>query len=204
MPEPDPFASPFHRVDLPGQGHAHAPLPPGFQLPAPMPPVHPADLGPRRPVTTTVASWSWIAGAVLAVIALPALFYTGVDLLTDDLVRDSAADVDPMTRGEAELSARFTPVLLMLSLAVLSVPFVIAAAKLRSGRNWARVTLTALGLPAGAFGFVWMLVFAAGGVPYVHWLWGVAWSWAFLGACALGFATMYLPASNAYTRAVTR
>ena len=56
MPEPDPFASPFHRVDLPGQGHAHAPLPPGFQLPAPMPPVHPADLGPRRPVTTTGSS----------------------------------------------------------------------------------------------------------------------------------------------------
>ncbi|MFJ6670923.1 hypothetical protein ACIQMJ_07420 [Actinosynnema sp. NPDC091369] len=202
MPEPDPFASPFHRVDLPGQ--ADAPLPPGYRLPAPMPPVHPADFTPRRPVTTTVASWCWIAGAVLAVIALPALFYTGIDVLTDELVRDSATDADPMTRGEAELSARFTPILFMLPLVVLSAPFVVAAGKLRSGRNWARVTLTVLALPAGAFGLVWMLVFASGGVPYVHWVWGVVWAWVFLGVCALGFVAMYLPASNAYTRAVTR
>lgn len=204
MPEPDPFASPFHHVDLPGQGQADAPLPPGFQLPAPMPPVGPADYAPRRPVTATVASWCWIAGAVLVVIALPGVFYTGIDGLAADLVRDSAAEGDSLTRGEADVAARLTPVLFALGLAVLSVPFVIAAAKLRSGRNWARILLTVLSLPVGAFGLLAMLGFASGGLPHVDWVVGVAWSWAFLGVCALGFVAMYLPASNAYTRSVTR
>ncbi|MCC8244330.1 hypothetical protein [Saccharothrix luteola] len=203
MPEPDPFASPFHHVELPGQGRSNTPLPPGFQLPAPMPPVGAADFAPRRPVTATVASWSWIAGAVLVVLALPGLFYTGLDAFADDLVRDSAGETDALTRTEAEVAARLTPVLFALGFAVLSVPFVIAAAKLRSGRNWARILLTVLGLPVGAFGVVAMLVFASG-VTYVDWVVGVAWSWAFLGVCALGFVAMYLPASNAYTRSVTR
>ncbi|MEU4764979.1 hypothetical protein AB0H12_17145 [Actinosynnema sp. NPDC023794] len=203
MPEPDPFASPFHHVELPGQGPSNTPLPPGFQLPAPMPPVGPADYAPRRPVTATVASWSWIAGAVLVVLALPGLFYTGLDAFADDLVRDSAGEPDALTRTEAEVAARLTPVLFALGFAVLSVPFVIAAAKLRSGRNWARILLTVLGLPVGAFGIVAMLMFASG-VTYVDWVVGVAWSWAFLGVCALGFVAMYLPASNAYTRSVTR
>ncbi len=204
MPEPDPYASPFQPVDLPGQGRANAPLPPDYRLPAPMPPVHPNDLAPRRPVTMTVASWCWIAGAALVVFALPGLAYTGMDVLTDDLVRDSAAGGDPLTRGEAELIARFTPLVLVPALAVVSVPFVLAAAKLRSGRNWARVTLTVLGPPVAVFGLVTLLVFAFGGLPYVHWLVGVAWSWVFLGVSALGFVAMYLPASNAYARSVTR
>jgi hypothetical protein len=204
MPEPDPFASPFHHADVPGQGRSDAPLPPGYHLPAPMPAVGPHELAPRRPVTTTVASWSWIAGAALVVLGLPGLFYTGVDVLADDLLRDSASATDPVTRGQAELSARFTPIVFAIAFAVPAVPFVIAAAKLRSGRNWARVTLTALTLPAAIFGFLAMLMFASGSLPYVRWLWGVAWSWLFLGVCALGFVAMYLPASNAYARAVTR
>lgn len=203
MPEPDPFASPFHHVELPGQEQSNTPLPPGFQLPAPMPPVGPAEYAPRRPVTATVASWSWIAGAVLVVLALPGLFYTGLDAFADDLVHDSAAEPDALTRGEAEVAARVTPVLFAFGFAVLSVPFVLAAAKLRSGRNWARILLTVLSLPVGAFGIVAMLMFASG-VTYVDWLVGVGWSWAFLGVCALGFVAMYLPASNAYTRSVTR
>lgn len=204
MPEPDPFASPFHHADVPGQGQADTPLPPGYQLPAPMPPVSGDDPAPRRPVTTTVASWCWIAGAALVVLGLPCLAYTGIDLLTDDLLRDSATADDPITRGQAELSARFTPIVFALAFAVLSVPFVIAAAKLRSGRNWARVLLTALTPLAGLFGLLAMLVFISGSLPYVQWVWGVVWSWAFLGVCALGFVAMYLPASNAYARAVTR
>ncbi|NUT50177.1 MAG: hypothetical protein HOV94_23125 [Saccharothrix sp.] len=202
MSEPDPFASPFHRVDLPGQGAA--PLPPGFRLPAPMPPVHPGELGPRRPVTTTVASWCWLAAAALVVLALPGLMYTGIDALADQLVRDAAADRDPLSRGDAVAVARLTPVVFAFGFAVPSVPFVIAAFKLRSGRNWARVLLTVLAVPAAPFGVVALLVFAAGGMPYVHWVWGVAWAWVFLGACALGLVTMYLPASNAYVRAVAR
>ncbi|XVS64081.1 hypothetical protein ACQPYE_38520 [Actinosynnema sp. CA-299493] len=208
-PDPDPFTSPFHHVDLPGRGPSNAPLPPGFQLPAPMPPVGAGEYAPRRPVTATVASWCWIAGAVLVVLALPGLFYTGIDGLADDLARapavqpDAPLQADPLTRGEAEVAARLTPVLFALGFAVLSVPFVIAAAKLRSGRNWARVLLTVLGLPGAAFGLVAMLMFASG-ETYVDWVVGVAWSWVFLGVCALGFVSMYLPASNAYTRAATR
>ncbi|MFD0199331.1 MULTISPECIES: hypothetical protein [Saccharothrix] len=204
MPEPDPFASPFHQVDLPGQDRADAPLPPGFQLPAPMPPVDQHDFAPRRPVTATVASWCWIAAAALVVLVLPGLFYTGMDGLADDLVRDSEAQPDPMSRGEAELVAWFTPIPFAILFAVLSVPFLIAAAKLRAGRNWARITLTVLALPSAAFGLVAMLVSAADGMPHVHWLVGVAWSWVFLGACALGFVAMYLPASNTYTRLAPR
>ncbi|QQQ76084.1 hypothetical protein IOD16_34415 [Saccharothrix sp. 6-C] len=203
MSEPDPYASPFHHVDLPGQGRSDAPLPPGFRLSAPMPPVGSGEYAPRRPVTATVASWCWIAGAALVVLALPGLFYTGIDGLTDDLLRDSADRPDALTRGQAEVAARLTPALFALGFAVLSVPFVIAAAKLRSGRNWARVLLTVLGLPVAAFGLVAMLMFASG-VTYVDWVVGVAWSWVFLGVCALGFVSMYLPASNAYTRSAAR
>ncbi|MEU4739464.1 hypothetical protein AB0G02_03225 [Actinosynnema sp. NPDC023658] len=202
MSEPDPFASPYHRVDLPGQ--AGAPLPPGYALPAPMPAVGPQELPPARPVTSTAAFWCWVAGAVLTVLVLPGLVYSGVDVLTDELLRDPSTGNDPMGRGEAELVARLTPVFVGFGLGVLSVPYLIAAFKLRSGRRWARVVLTALAPISLLFGFLMLLAFASGRVRYVHWSLGVAWSVVFLGVCALGVVTMYLPASNAYTRAVTR
>ncbi|MEU4444322.1 hypothetical protein AB0K14_18705 [Actinosynnema sp. NPDC050801] len=209
MSEPDPFASPYHRVDLPGQAnaphhHPPAPLPPGYHPPVPMPPVDPRDVGPRRPVTTTVASWCWIAAAVLVVIVLPGLVYTGVDGLTAEILRDSADADDPAARTAAELGARITPALFALAFAVLSVPYLIAAVKLRSGRGWARIVLTVLAMPSAAFGIVMLLVFVSGSMPYVHWGLGVAWSCVFFGICAQGLVAMYLPASNAYTRSVTR
>ncbi|MFD1146837.1 hypothetical protein [Saccharothrix hoggarensis] len=196
MSEPDPFASPYHQVHLPGE--PKAPLPPGHGWPAPMPSADGRDVPLPRPATITGAFWSWIAGSVLVVLVLPGLMYTGLDLLAADIERDSVAQGDPVTPTGASFIARFVPVMVLFGFAVLSVPYVIAAFKLRSGRNWARVLLAVLGGFGVVFALLVLLMFASGDMPYVHWGVGFGWSLAHLAACLLGLVTMFLPPSNAY------
>ncbi|RKT57896.1 hypothetical protein [Saccharothrix australiensis] len=202
MSEPDPFASPFHHVRLPGQ--TSAPTPPGYagHPGLPMPAVDPRALPPPRPLALTTASWSWLAGAVLVVFGLPALFFAGGDAFADELYNGSRDDPEPLTRTEAEFGARFTPVLFGLGFAVLAVPFVLAALKLRSGRDWARVLLAALGVPALLFGLFMLISFTSGVAPYVPSPVGLAWVALFLVSVVAGFVAMFLPASNHHVRAV--
>ncbi|MBP2339516.1 MFS family permease [Saccharothrix coeruleofusca] len=199
MSEPDPFASPFHPVHLPGE--PSGPVPAGYGYPAPMPAAQPGPLA-QRPVTTTASFWSWIAGALLTVLVLPGLYYLRLDLLGADLHAESQLDPTPLTRAEADLLAAFLPLIYGAGLAVASVPFVVAAFKIRSGRNWARVTLAVLGGVAIVFGLLMLGLFASGTITYVPWLVGVAWSLAFLASVLLGIVAMFLPASNAYVRSV--
>lgn len=200
MAEPDPFASPYHPVHLPGQ--PGGPTPVGYGYPVPMPPAQPVR-AVVRPATTTASFWSWITGALLTVLVLPGLFYLRLDLIGADLHADSLTTADPLTRAEADLGAALTPLMFALAFAVAAVPFVIAAFKVRSGRNWARVLLAVLGGAAIVFGLLMLGLFASGEIPYVHWLVGVGWSLAFLASVLLGIVAMFLPASNAYVRSVS-
>jgi lipopolysaccharide export LptBFGC system permease protein LptF len=195
MSEPDPFASPYHQVHLPGQ--PSAPMPVGYGYPAPMPSLSVHEL--RRPTALTVAFWAWITGALLTVFALPGLYYTGIDAMVEDFYQD-ARNGAPLSRGEAELTARLTPLAFMAFFAVLAVPFVVAAFKVRAGRNWARVTLAVLGGMALVFGLTALVTFAVEAIPYVHWSLGVAWALVFMGSVLLGVVTMFLPPANAYVR----
>ncbi|MBY8852784.1 hypothetical protein K7G98_32970, partial [Saccharothrix sp. MB29] len=170
MPDPGPFESPYHHVTLPGQAAHEAP--PGYPgWVGPMPAAVEQGAAPTRPATLTAASWSWLAATALFVLGLPALLYTGADALADDILADSQATGDPLTRAEAEVGARFTPVLFGLGFAVLSTPFVVAALKLRSGREWARVLLAVL----GAIGFV-VGLFALFALPHAHSSAGLVWA----------------------------
>lgn len=201
MSESDPFASPYHQVNVPGQ--PNAPMPPGSGWPAPMPPVDARDLSVPRPLTMTVSFWCWMAGTLLVVVVLPGLFYTAVDVLTADLLSDAAAENEPLTTNGAELIARLMPAFFAAGFAIAAVPFVLCAVKARSGRNWARVVLTVLGALGILFGLIMLIAFTSDQLP-VHWVLGAAWTFVFLTACVLGIVAMYLPASNAYVRSVTR
>ncbi|MBB5954729.1 hypothetical protein FHS29_001299 [Saccharothrix tamanrassetensis] len=204
MSEPDPFASPFHQVDLPGRpGRPRPPVPAFTGYPLPMPEVDSRTFAPPRPAALTAAFWCWIVGAVLVVLVLPAVFYTGGNALADELYAESQqTDQDPMSRQSAEYAARLTPVLFGFGFAVPAVLFVIAAFKLRGGQNWARVLLAVLGGMAILFGSLLFLSFVTGSVPYANWLIGTIWSLVFLASVILGVVAMFLPPSNTYLRSV--
>ncbi|WP_309118005.1 hypothetical protein [Saccharothrix sp.] len=224
MPEPDPFASPFHHVRLPGEpepttGYGYlGPMPgapepstnpyaaPNYPVPTAYPYVSAGSVhitALERPVALLVASWSWLVATVLVVIVLPGLFFVFPDVLADELYEDSQADIEPMTRAEAEVVAQLTPMFFVAIFVVLAVPYVIAAIKLRGGRNWPRVLLAVLGAVGAVFGLGMLTAFATGSIPYVNWLVGTVWALLFLGAVFLGIVAMFVPPANAYVRAVS-
>ncbi len=198
MPEPDPFASPFHAVDLPGQ--PSGPVPAGFAgYPMPMPEIH-GGFAPPRPAALTVAFWCWLAGTLLVVVLLPAVFLTDVDAFAEDLYQRSLNTPDPNTREEAAIGATLTPVLFGFGFAVPAVLFVIAAFKMRAGRHWARVLLAVLGAFAVLFGLFMVIGFTSGALAYVNWVLGTVWALVFLASVMLGIVAMFLPPSNDYVR----
>ncbi|MEU4802264.1 hypothetical protein [Actinosynnema sp. NPDC023587] len=202
MPEHDPYASPFHRVDLPGQ--PAAPLPGYAGYPPPMPPADPGAVAPSRPAALTAASWSWLACVALLVLGLPAVFLTSLDVFAEQLYQDSQATPEPNTRTEARIGAQLTPVLFGLGFAVLAVPYVVGALKLRSGRDWPRVLLAVLAAPALLLGAALLIGFGSGAVLYANWLVGTIWALLFLGAVVLGCVAMFLPPVNHYVRSANR
>ncbi|CCH35294.1 hypothetical protein ABZ816_11870 [Actinosynnema sp. NPDC047251] len=215
MSEPDPYASPFQPVHLPGEpaapppGHPVDAGHPGYSgyagYPLPMPAVDQGGLAPRRPAALTVASWTWLAGVVLVVVGLPALFFTGGDAFADQLYRDSQGGPEPYTREEARFGARLTPVLFGFGFAVLAVPFVLGALKLRSGRNWARVLLAVLAAPALLLWLVVVTGWETGDLSaYANWWAGIVWCLLLLGVLLLGVVAMFLPPANDYVRWVNR
>lgn len=230
MPEPDPFSSPFHHVRLPGEpepttGYGFpGPMPgapestgnpyavpdpyaaPSYGLPVAHPyvaagAVHMSVL--ERPVALLVSSWSWLAATALVVLALPGMFFVSSDVLANELYEESQAEVEPMTRAESEVVAQLTPMFFVLIFAVLAVPYVIAAIKLRGGRNWPRVLLAVLGAAGVVFGLGMLAAFSTSAVPYVNWLVGTVWALLFLAAVLLGIVAMFVPPVNAYVRAVS-
>jgi hypothetical protein len=199
MSEPDPFASPYQVVRLPGQ-QPQDPMPPMLGWPAPMPELRDGHVvRPPRPTAVTIAFWCWLAAAALVVVGLPAVLLLGVDGLAQSIYVESRDSADPMSMEAAKVGAWLTPVLFGFGFAVLSVPYVIAAAKLRGGRNWARVLLAVLGGFGLFFGLFTLAAFT-GAPEWVNWLAGVVWSLLFLGCVLLGIITMFLPAANDFVR----
>lgn len=238
MPEPDPFASPFHHVRLPGEpepttGYGYlGPMPgapeqpvnpyavpsanpyaadpygaPGpYAVPVAHPYVSAANVHVKvfeRPVALLVSSWSWLVATVLVVVVLPALFFLDPDVQATELYEESQGELEPMTRAEAEIVAQIVPMVFAVGFAVLSVPYVIAAIKLRGGRNWPRVLLAVLGALGVVFGLAMLAAFSTGALRYVNWLVGTVWALLFLAAVLLGIVAMFVPPANAYVRAVS-
>lgn len=202
MSEPDPFASPYQVVRLPGQAQPPVDQSQMYGWPAPMPSATLDQAAPARPATLTAAFWFWLAATLLVVFGLPAVLLTGAEAFAEDLYNTSQVeDPDPATMGEAQLGARLTFVLFGLGFAVLSVPYVIATVQLRRARNWARVLLSVLGGLGLLFGFGALIAFIEA-PSWVNWLAGVIWSLVFIGAVLLGLVTMFLPASNTHVRLV--
>ncbi|XVV03440.1 hypothetical protein ACQPW3_39985 [Actinosynnema sp. CA-248983] len=229
MPEPDPFASPFHHVRLPGEPEPTT----GYGFPGPMPGAPEASTDPHagnpyaapsyglptmypyvsassvhitaleRPAALLVASWSWLVATILVVVVLPGLVFAFPDVLANGLYEKSLSEIEPMTRAESEIVARITVMFFVLIFAVLAVPYVVAAIKLRGGRNWPRVLLAVLGALGAMFGLGMLAAFATGSIPYVNWLVGTVWALLFLGAVFLGIVAMFVPPANAYVRAVS-
>jgi hypothetical protein len=195
MAEHDPYASPYHLVQLPGEPHV---VGPSWPVPLPMPSADVVEW--RRPSSMTGAFWFWLAATVLAVIGLPAVFALDHDAFAQSLIDDSIRnDGLPLTQAEAGFAAVFTALAFGSGLAVLAIPYVIGLIRLRAGASWARVLLAVLGGLGLGFGLIMLLVFARG-LAYANWAYGVIWSLLFLGSTLLGIVLMFLPASNTYVR----
>jgi hypothetical protein len=197
---PDPYQSPYHLVQLPGQQpQQHEVSLGGWPALMPMAPVDVLEW--RRPSSMTSAFWFWLVATVLVVIGLPGVFVLDHDVFAQSLINDSIQnDAVPMTRAEAVFAAVFTAVVFGVGLAVLAIPYVIGFIRLRAGASWARVLLAVLGGMGLGFGLLMLAMFATRALEYGNWVYGVIWSLLFLGSTLLGIVLMFLPASNAYVR----
>lgn len=153
---------------------------------APLSPVLPHEMAPSRPATITAAMWSWIVGAVLSVAVVPVLMFGNVDHLI-------ASESD---RQAAELGVQVTAIMAGFGMLVAAAPFVAFAIVLRNGHNWARITLTILGM----LGVVTMISITLIGVQAPVWQAGVAMSIVVIGLTVAAVVLQFLPASNKYVR----
>jgi hypothetical protein len=200
MTEPDPYGSPYHLVRLPGQEQPDRPQFTGW--PPPMPEVGAHETVPGPPPTVRAAFWCWIAASLLVVVGLPFVIWLSRARLALSIYNWSLADPQPMTMAQAEFVAIFAVVGFAVGFAVLSTPFVIAAFKQRSGRNWARVLLAVLGGPGVLFGLFMLLNFTVDDLWASSWVAGVVVALLMIGFTIVGIALMFLPASNHYVGAV--
>jgi hypothetical protein len=134
------------------------------------------DAPATRPATVLVAFWLVLAGAALLLLMLVLSFAAGWDTLEqfarESLAEDGRPQTDAAVHGVAQLTALvYTGILIIL----ISV-YVLFAALMLGGRNWARVTLTVL-LAIGLFLAVIIAVLTA-----------VRWSAAYLTLLATALA----------------
>lgn len=126
-------------------GQQPAPAYPTGQPPPayPMAPVATPDRMPR-PAVITAAFWLLMAGAALFVIGVAATLVANMDNLEQFSRESLQEDGQQFTEGDVHGVARISAMLFTAAAAVLATPYVIFAALLRGGRNWARITLTVL------------------------------------------------------------
>jgi hypothetical protein len=167
---------------------------------APMPSVTPAEMLPPRPATLTAASWVWLAATLFGVLTLPLLMRANLDPLANSAVEESLRDPDPLTIEEARLSTTIVTFGAVFGMAVMAVPFVIAALKLRSGRNWPRVLLCVL----GGIALIYNLALFAGALASPAWQLGVAMTIATAGLTVAAIVLMFLPPSNSFVKLADR
>ncbi|WP_285746038.1 hypothetical protein [Lentzea sp. NBRC 105346] len=165
-----------------------------FSWAAPMPSVTPGEMAPPRPATLTVASWVWLAATALGVVSLGLLILTNVDGFAANMVESSRNDPSPIDLAEGRIAARVFAGMAFVGGAVVSVPFIIGAIKLRAGRNWPRVMLAVLGGVALIYNFVVFIT----ALTSTNWQLGVALTVLTAGLTIAAIVLMFLPPSNAY------
>ncbi len=197
MAEHEPFASPYHQVQLPGQQQEQ---PPGWVSPVvtPMPssPWETAEW--RRPATLTASFWCWLAATLLIVVGLPGLFALQHEEFARVLMEDSSSG-EPMDAATARVAALATSGIFAFGFAVASIPFVVGFLNLGGGKGWARVVLAILGGLGLLFGLGALAAFA-GGVRDLSPEVGFLWCSVFLLTTAAAIVLMFLPPSNDYVR----
>lgn len=159
---------------------------------APLPPVPQQEMRPPRPATVTTAMWVWIVAAVLSIAVIPVLLLSNMESITADL-RDST---DPTVNEAPELAVQIWAILSGFGMLVAAAPYIAFAIVLRNGHNWARITLTILGL----LGFVSMIAITVAGLQAPVWQAGVAIGIVVLGLTIAAIVLQFLPASNKYVR----
>lgn len=135
------------------------------------------------PNNVVIAFWTWIASAVLSLVDLVLHFPSKQDMLAATRQLDTGG----LTQQQIEQAASIAVVVGIVLSIVVALLYVLFAWKMRSGKNWARVTLTLL----TAFQVIMALGVGGGG-------------WIALAICCLGVLAMYLPSSNAYFLAVRK
>lgn len=165
--------------------------------PVPMPSVTSAELAPKRPATLTAASWVWLAAALLGVVSLPLLLAANAEPIATDMFESSRHEPEPLTMEEARITASVLAFLALFIGLVVSVPFVIGALKLRSGKNWTRVMLAVL----GGVALLYNLALFIASLVAEHWQVGVVATLATAGLTLAGVVLMFLPPSNAFVSA---
>jgi hypothetical protein len=153
---------------------------------APLSPVLPHEMAPARPATITAAMWIWILGAVLSVAVVPVLMFANVDHMI-------ASETD---KQAAELGVQVTAIMAGFAMLVAAAPFIAFAIVLRNGHNWARITLTILGM----LGIVSMIAITLIGLQAPVWQAGVSIGIVVIGLTVAAVVLQFLPASNKYVR----
>ncbi|TWP47758.1 hypothetical protein FKR81_30920 [Lentzea tibetensis] len=168
---------------------------PGYGwAPVPMPSVTPYELKPPRPATLTTASWVWLAATLLGVLSMPLLLWVNSESIATSIFEDSRHQPEPLTLEEARITVTVLVFLALFGALVLSIPFVIGALRLRSGKNWPRVMLSVL----GGVTLIYDLALFAGSLAAGQWQYGVVMAVATAGLTIAGIVLMFLPPSNAY------
>lgn len=136
MSEPDPSQPPSYQpAPYPGQVQY-----PGYSA---MSGVGGASTPMPRPATVRFAFWLIMAGSAIALAMFVSALVIGADEL-DRSVRESLAEDGLYTEADVRSTKLFAIVAFSVMLAVAMALFVVFGFVMRSGRNWARVTLTVL------------------------------------------------------------
>jgi hypothetical protein len=196
MAEHEPFSSPYHQVQLPGQQQEQ---PPGWVSPVvtPMPSSEWGTREWRRPATLTASFWSWIAATALVVVGLPGVFALQNEAFARIVMANQSGE--PIDEPTARFASLITAVLFGVGFLVLSTPYVVAFINLLGGKEWARVMLAILGALGLLFGLIMLAAFI-GGAGELNPVYGVVWALLFLIATVVAIVLMFLPPSNDYVR----
>lgn len=151
--------------------------------PAPAAPEQPAAL--RPPASVQVAFWIWIASAVLSLV-FAVITPNQKSAIVDALTKAKPANIAP---NQYEQYANVLIITTIVSLVLFAGLYVFFAYKVRSGRNWARMTLTVL-----------MII----GVAYDAYTGTLLSSGIGLLISAFAVILVYLPSANAYFAARRR
>lgn len=177
--QPDPYANPYGPAGAPSY---YQPLP---------------DAGPEpvRPVTVVAAFWAWVITAALSLLNLYLIFQSD----SWEVVLEATGDFDEISGATAEDLIQVAKTLSIAMAIIFVALYLFFAAKMLTGRNWARIVLTIL---AGIGVFSALMGMAAADLqefavvdsapeipPYLSG-----------GLALIALLLMYMPASNTYFR----